>query len=68
MPGRGVYPAARGHLEIDGIETLRERRRAHRHLAARVHDEGIAVEHQLVLAADQIDEQQRHARLCHAPC
>ena len=43
-----------------------ERGRAHHDLTGRIHDEGIAVEHQLVLTADQIDEHQRNSRLADA--
>ena len=41
--------------------------RAHRDLAAGIHHERIAVEDQLVLAAEQIDENHGNAGFGHAP-
>ncbi len=65
LAGHGPYRPRSIRHEIHRIQTFGERRRPHRDLALRVHHEGIAVEHQFILPADQIDEDQRYPRLAH---
>ena len=46
-------------LDVDRVQSFRERRCAQGHLCSGVHHEGISVENQLILSADQIHEHQR---------
>ena len=53
-------------LELDRVQAFFEGRRAHHHRAVGVHDEGIAVEHQFVLAAEHVHVHHRQAQVAHA--
>ena len=55
FPGKVVWLTgdnAGREVEVDGQEVLDELRRPRQHLAVRPHDDGVAVEHELVLPAD----------------
>ncbi len=57
----GVNGAGCIESQIHDVHALGEGRRALRHRALGVHDKGIAVKHQLILAADQIAEHHGNA-------
>ena len=65
---------ARGHrphhavdaLEFDGVKAFFERWCAHDDPARAIHHEGVAVEHQFVLATEHVDVHHRQAEFLHA--
>ena len=59
--GNGMDHTACIQSQVHDIHSLGKGRRALRHGALRIHDKGIAVKDQLVLAADQIAEHHRNA-------
>ena len=70
VPGRsrpaiGTRRPARA-LELHPVESFGVGRGAQHELPVGVHDEGIAVEHQFVLAAAQVHVDERHAAFAHA--
>ena len=61
IPPLRHHPAARVAHEARDIGAFLERRRPHHHLSLGVHDEGVAVEHELVLSAEEIHVRERQA-------
>ena len=64
-PGSGRTAPSSVDREIHRVHPFGEGRSPQRDFTGRVHDEGIAVEHQFILAADQIDEHHRKPDLAH---
>jgi hypothetical protein len=65
--GGGQHAHAIGPaLEVHLVQALLEGRRAHDHLAGAIHHEGIAVEHQLVLTAQQVHVHHGQSQVAHA--
>ena len=63
---RSRRPIASTRLDVDDEELLREARRSGDHLAGVVEDDRVAVEDELVLAADEVAEREVRARVAGA--